>query len=65
MNQPRDEICIDPERRCFWRGQAGPVPLNEQPRVLANFMADLQCICINRGYRAESDPIQQQENKDH
>ncbi|HEH9428946.1 TPA: hypothetical protein SIA32_004261 [Aeromonas sobria] len=64
MSQPRDEICIDPERRYFWRCQAGPVPLNEQPRVLANFLADLQRTCINRGYRVESDPIQQQENKD-
>ena len=64
MSQPRDEICIDPKRRCFWRCQAGPVPLNEQPRVLANFLADLQHICIHRGYRVESDPIQQQENQD-
>ncbi|MCJ8216699.1 MULTISPECIES: hypothetical protein [Aeromonas] len=64
MSQPIDEICIDPKRCCFWRCQAGPVPLNEQPRVLASFLADLQRICINRGYRVESDPIQQQENKD-
>ncbi|MFM4945650.1 hypothetical protein ACEUB1_01205 [Aeromonas dhakensis] len=64
MSQPRDEICIDPKRRCFWRCQAGPVPLTEQPRVLANFLADLQRIGIHRGYRVESDPIQQQENKD-
>ena len=64
ISQPRDEICIDPEHRCFWRSQAGPVPLTEQPRVLANFLADLQRTCINRGYRVESDPIQQQENKD-
>jgi hypothetical protein len=41
-----------------------PVPLSEQPRVLANFLSDLQRICIHRGYRVESDPIQQQENKD-
>lgn len=64
MSQSRDEICIDPKRRCFWRSQAGPVPLTEQPRVLASFLADLQRTCINRGYRVESDPIQQQENKD-
>ncbi|MCV9382210.1 hypothetical protein Aerorivi_01035 [Aeromonas rivipollensis] len=64
ISQPRDEICIDPERRCFWHCQAGSVPLTEQPRVLANFLADLQRICIHRGYRVESDPIQQQENKD-
>ena len=64
MSQPRDEICIDPKRSCFWHCKAGPVPLTEQPRVLASFLADLQRICINRGYRVESDPIQQQENKD-
>ena len=64
MSQPRDEICIDPKRSCFWHCQAGPVPLSEQPRVLANFLSDLQRICIHRGYRVESDPIQQQENKD-
>ena len=23
MSQPRDEICIDPKRSCFWRCQAG------------------------------------------
>ncbi|HAU4875374.1 hypothetical protein OR606_12950 [Aeromonas hydrophila] len=64
MSQPVDEICIDPKRSCFWHCQAGPVPLSEQPRVLANFLSDLQRICIHRGYRVESDPIQQQENKD-
>lgn len=64
MSQPRDEICIDPKRSCFWHCKAGPVPLTEQPRVLASFLADLQRICIHRGYRVESDPIQQQENKD-
>jgi len=64
MSQPVDEICIDPKRSCFWHCQAGPVPLTEQPRVLASFLADLQRICIHRGYRVESDPIQQQENKD-
>ena len=57
MSQSRDEICIDPKRSCFWRCQAGPVPLTEQPRVLASFLADLQRICIHRGYRVESDPI--------
>ncbi|WP_336290259.1 hypothetical protein [Aeromonas dhakensis] len=64
MSQPRDEICIDPKRNCFWHCQAGSVPLTEQPHVLASFLADLQRICIHRGYRVESDPIQQQENKD-
>lgn len=64
MSQPRDELCIDPERRCFWRFQAGPVPLNEQPRVLANFLADLQRICIHRGYAVESDPIPDKETED-
>ncbi len=64
MSQPRDEICIDPKRSCFWHCKAGPVPLTEQSRVLASFLADLQRICIHRGYRVESDPIQQQENKD-
>ncbi len=64
MSQPRDEICIDPKSSCFWHCKAGPVPLTEQPRVLASFLADLQRICIHRGYRVESDPIQQQENKD-
>ncbi|ANS00942.1 hypothetical protein ACQ2HG_02295 [Aeromonas hydrophila] len=57
MSQPSDEICIDPERRCFWRCQAGPVPLNKRARVLANFLADLQRTCINRGYRVESDTL--------
>ena len=64
MSQPRDEICIDPKRNCFWRCQAGPVSLTDQPRVLASFLTDLQRICIHRGYRVESDPIEQQENKD-
>ncbi|QJT18066.1 hypothetical protein E5E96_12720 [Aeromonas sp. 1805] len=64
MSQPRDEICIDPKRRCFWRCQAGPVPLTELPLVLASFLADLQRICINRGYRVDSDPIPDKETKD-
>ncbi|HHQ4563314.1 TPA: hypothetical protein ACSP13_002831 [Aeromonas veronii] len=64
MRQPRDEICIDPKRRCFWHCQAGPVPLSEQPRVLASFLADLQRICIHRGYRVTSDPIPNQEAED-
>ncbi|HEA3202633.1 TPA: hypothetical protein RVS02_004204 [Aeromonas veronii] len=64
MSQPRDEICIDPKRRCFWQCQAGPVPLSEQPRVLANFLADLQRICIHRGYAVESDPIPDKETED-
>lgn len=64
MSQPRDEICIDPKHRCFWRCQAGPVPLSEQPCVLASFLTDLQRICIHRGYRVESDPIPDKENED-
>lgn len=64
MSQPRDEICIDPKRSCFWHCQAGPVLLTEQPRVLASFLADLQRICIHRGYRVESDPIPNQETED-
>ncbi|MCS3454464.1 hypothetical protein ACV1DG_21625 [Aeromonas hydrophila] len=64
MSQTVDEICIDPKRRYFWRSQAGPVPLTEQPRVLASFLADLQRICIHRGYAVASDPIPDKENKD-
>ena len=64
MNQPRDEICIDPKRSCFWRSQAGPVPLSEQPRVLGSFMSDLQRACIHHGYRVESDPLPQEEAQD-
>ncbi len=64
MNQPRDEICIDPKRNCFWHCQAGPVPLTEQPRVLASFLADLQRICIHRGYAVESDPTPDKETED-
>ncbi|VXA80158.1 MULTISPECIES: hypothetical protein [Aeromonas] len=65
MSQPRDEICIDPKRRCFWHCQAGPVPLIEQPRVLASFLTDLQRICIHRGYAVESDPIPDKETEDN
>ena len=64
MSQPRDEICIDPKRSCFWRCQAGPVSLTDQPRVLASFLADLQRICIHRGYAVESDPIPDKETED-
>ncbi|MEZ6936495.1 hypothetical protein [Aeromonas sp. S19(2024)] len=64
MSQPSDEICIDPKRRRFWRCQAGPVPLNEQPRVLASFLADLQRTCIHHGNAMESDPIADKENED-
>lgn len=64
MSQPVDEICVDPTRRCFWRCQAGPVPLSEQPRVLASFLADLQRICTQRGYRVESDLLPQKEAHD-
>ena len=65
MSQPVDEICIDPKRSCFWHCQAGPVPLSEQPRVLANFLSDLQRICIHRGYAVESDPIPDKEREDN
>ena len=64
MSQPVDEICIDPKRSCFWHCQAGPVPLTEQPRVLASFLADLQRICTHRGYVLESDPIADKESED-
>ena len=64
MSQPVDEICIDPTRRCFWRSQAGPVPLSEQPRVLGSFLSDLQRVCIHHGYRVESDSLPQEEAKD-
>lgn len=64
MSQPRDEICIDPKHSCFWRCQAGPVSLTDQPRVLASFLADLQRICIHRGYAVESDPISDKESED-
>ena len=64
MSQPVDEICVDPTRRCFWRCQAGPVSLTEQPRVLASFLADLQRTCTNHGYRVESDPLPQEETHD-
>ena len=61
MSQPVDEICVDPKRRCFWRCQAGPVPLIDQPRVLGSFLSDLQRTCIHHGYRVESDPFPQEE----
>ena len=64
MSQTVDEICINPKRHCFWRSQAGPVPLTEQPRVLASFLADLQRICIHRGYAVESDHIPDKEIED-
>ncbi|MFB2830095.1 hypothetical protein ACE1BS_10815 [Aeromonas jandaei] len=64
MSQPRDEICIDPKRRYFWRCQEGPVSLTDQPRVLASFLADLQRICIHRGYAVESDSIADKESED-
>ncbi|MFM5023371.1 hypothetical protein ACEUDO_21000 [Aeromonas rivipollensis] len=60
MSQPVDEICVDPKRRCFWRSQAGPVSLSEQPRVLGSFLSDLQRTCIHSGYRVESDPLPQE-----
>ncbi|WP_080756128.1 MULTISPECIES: hypothetical protein [Aeromonas] len=59
MSQPVDEICVDPMHRCFWHSQGGPVPLSEQPRVLASFLADLQRTCTHHGYRVESDPLPQ------
>ncbi|WP_270804120.1 MULTISPECIES: hypothetical protein, partial [unclassified Aeromonas] len=64
MSRPIDEICVDLTRRCFWRSQAGPVSLTEQPRVLASFLADLQRTCTNHGYRVESDPLPQEETHD-
>ena len=64
MSQPVDEICVDPKHRCFWRCQAGPVALTEQPRVLASFLAELQRTCTNHGYRVESDPLPQEEARD-
>ena len=64
MSQPIDEICVDPTRHCFWRSQAGPVSLTEQPRVLASFLADLQRTCTHHGYRVESDPLPQEETHD-
>lgn len=57
MSQTVDEICIDPKRRCFWRSQAGPVPLTEQPLVLGNFLTNLQCICTHRGFTVVTDPL--------
>ena len=41
-----------------------PVSLTDQPRVLASFLADLQRICIHRGYAVESDPIADMESED-
>ncbi len=64
MSQPVDEICVDPKHRCFWRCQAGPVPLTEQPRVLGRFLSDLQHTCTHHGYRVESDPLPQEEARD-
>ncbi len=64
MSQPVDEICVAPKRRCFWRCQAGPVPLSEQPRVLGSFLSDLQRTCIHHGYHVESDPLPQEEAHD-
>ena len=64
MSQPVDEICVDPKRRCFWRSQTGPVSLTDQPRVLGNFLSDLQRTCIHHGCRVESDPLPQEEAKD-
>lgn len=64
MSQPRDELCIDPKHSCFWRCQEGPVSLTDQPRVLASFLADLQRICIHRGYAVESYPIADKESED-
>lgn len=64
MSQPVDEICVDPTHRCFWRSQAGPVPLSEQHRVLGRFLSDLQRTCIHHGYRVESDSLPQEEARD-
>ncbi|MFQ2423130.1 hypothetical protein ACK311_19995, partial [Aeromonas caviae] len=64
MSQPIDEICVDPTRRCFWRSQAGPVPFSDQPRVLGDFLSNLQRTCIHHGYCVESDPLPQEEVDD-
>ncbi|MGL5841320.1 MAG: hypothetical protein ACRCYK_05860 [Aeromonas hydrophila] len=64
MSQPVDEICVDPKRQCFWRAQAGPVPLTDQPRVLGSFLSDLQRTCIHHGSSVESDPLPQEEAED-
>ncbi|MDR5014166.1 hypothetical protein RF663_07970 [Aeromonas veronii] len=64
MSQPVDEICVDPTRCCFWRSQAGPVPLSEQPRVLGRFLSDLLRACIHHGYGVESDPLPPEEEHD-
>ncbi|HHQ4702532.1 TPA: hypothetical protein ACSP3G_000922 [Aeromonas hydrophila] len=64
MSQPVDEICVDPTRRCFWRCQAGPVPLSKLPRVLGSFLSDLQRTCIHSGFSVESDPLPQEEAPD-
>ena len=64
MSQLVDELCVDPKRRFFWRCQAGPVPLTEQPRVLGSFLSDLQRTCTNRGYTVESDPFPPEEVQD-
>ncbi|PXV54958.1 UNVERIFIED_ORG: hypothetical protein DFO51_104135 [Aeromonas veronii] len=64
MSHPVDEICVDPTHRCFWRSQAGPVSLSEQPRVLAGFLTDLQRTCTHHGYRVQSDSLPQEEARD-
>ncbi|MGL6434652.1 hypothetical protein [Aeromonas caviae] len=64
LSQPVDELCIDPQRQCFWRCQAGQVPLTEQPRVLSSFLSDRQRTCIHHSYHVESDPIPDQETED-
>ncbi|MFQ2277107.1 hypothetical protein [Aeromonas hydrophila] len=64
MSELVDEICVYPKRSCFWRCQAGPVSLTEQPRVLASFLADLQRICTNRGFTVVSDLLAQEEIED-
>lgn len=60
MSQSVDELCIDPQRQCFWRCQAGPISLTERPRVLANFLADLQRTCTHHSYSVESAPLPQE-----
>lgn len=64
MHQPVDELCIDPQRQCFWCCQAGPVSLTERPRVLGSFLSNLQRTCIHHGYSVESDPLPQEERQD-
>ena len=62
MSQPVDEnLCGTLSVAVFWRSQAGPVPLSEQPRVLGSFMSDLQRACHPSRLSCESGPLPQEE----